>query len=98
MGTRVLKISPELLVDFLKAHDGMRRTYTVRAALPDDARIKDGRIAWNQGGVVEVVLESAEWQDHSVSDIEVLPPVEVSVHYLEGGDVLSTTPGSGTAL
>ncbi len=77
-GRRILNISPEILVEFCKRHDAAHRTYTVDQAIPDDARVVTVR---GRGNVIQVMLESAEWDDGWPSP-PVLPPPTIMVHYL----------------
>lgn len=69
-GRRVLSISLDAFIEVCKRHDGMRRTYTAGNPLPDDARIVGGNIAWGRENTIEIILESAQWQDTRVGTPE----------------------------
>ncbi len=76
MGKRLLRVSSDLLVEFLKEHDGLGRMYTVERGLPDDAHIVDEapNFAWRS---MDVVLESASWADDQVASAMDPPVVHV---------------------
>jgi hypothetical protein len=79
-GRRTLLIAVNVLVEFLKEHNNVRRSFTVEDALPDDARVVEVRTR-AADRLVGVVLESAswEWDDDNVLS----PPPRVVVKFEE---------------
>ncbi len=60
MATRILLVSPEIFIDFLKDRQGESRSYTIERALPDDARLV-GLSQGADGQYMQVHLESGAW-------------------------------------
>ncbi len=54
--------------------------------LPDDARIVGGKIVWDRGNTIKVMLESAEWENFGLDTVEDLAPPQITVHLLEASD------------
>lgn len=84
MGRRLLRVSPEFLVEFLKQREDWPRAYTVFRALPDDARLVGISVArWHreppEAAVISLWLESEAWQG---TEGELLDPC-VTVHLLD---------------
>lgn len=83
MGTRTLRVSADLLIEFLKDHDARARTYTVEGPLPDDTRIvevesRDGWPATHE--TIRLRLASDAWQGDTFEEVT---PV-IRVHLVEG--------------
>ncbi len=84
MGRRMLAISPSILVQLCKRHDGDDRTYSVANPIPDDAKIVAAYVT--PQGTMEVALESREWpaQKHPRPE-PLVPPPAFTVRYLPAG-------------
>jgi hypothetical protein len=78
MGKRLLEVSTELFVEFLKGTGDARRTYSVVQALPNDARVVEER--WLSDTKMGILLESSEWAgvDERYGS---LPEPRAIVHY-----------------
>lgn len=81
MGTRLLPVSAEMLVEFLRNRDGRERSYTVANALPDDVELVRVH-ADEYRANVKLVVRSAEWADDVIGDLEATP--QITVRFTEG--------------
>lgn len=65
MGKRLLSVSPDLFVAFLKETDGVPRTYSVESPLPDDTRVigHEWEADWTSstGKRINLIVESEKW-------------------------------------
>lgn len=62
MGRRLLSITDSLLVEILKGLDGERHCFeVVKDPIPKDAKITAIASSMYHPGVVEITLESSEW-------------------------------------
>lgn len=78
MGTRTLKVSAALLVEFLKDHDARARTYTIESPLPDDTRVVEVESLANWPASADefrLRLASDSWHDDTFA--EVTPTIRV---------------------
>lgn len=80
MGTRVLRVNTNFLLEFLKRGDDLPRTFTVSDPLPNDAKVKEMSLGFYRGdenGDVDLLISSAQWAEDS---FEIINP-SVTVHY-----------------
>ena len=75
-GRRTLLVGLNVMIEFLKAHDGAARSYTVARPLPDDVQVV-GINSRASDCMVGVVLESAAWE---WDDDKPMDPPEMTVH------------------
>lgn len=63
MGTRTLRITPEVVLGLCKHHNQKIVTACTENALPDDAEIVGVTLVAVEGdGLIEMLLHSAEWE------------------------------------
>ena len=75
MGTRILRISAEILVQLLQGlsvEEGQRFAFRVGNPLPADAKIVSVRYSLYYTDTVDVTLESSEW-DTAMDGTVVIP-------------------------
>ncbi len=62
MGEKIMRVTPELLVDLLKAPGDTPRTWTIQGPLPEDARLVKVVVDWD-GRYIGCILSSSEWPE-----------------------------------